>query len=142
MTLALTRPPVLLRLEGAALLALGLLLYWKIGGNWLVFALLLLVPDAGMLGYLVDARVGAAIYNLVHIILFPVILGAGGIIIGNINLESLALIWFAHINMDRMVGYGLKLPSGFKHTHLDLGAFPEATPGGKRLHVSTLRNEG
>ena len=139
MTLVLTRPLVLLRLEGAALLALGLLLYWKIGGNWLALALLLLVPDAGMLGYLVDARIGAATYNVVHIVLFPAILGGAGIITGNMILETLALIWFAHINMDRMVGYGLKLPSGFKHTHLDLGAFPEAPPVGDGLRVPAGR---
>ena len=24
----------------------------------------------------------------------------------------------AHIGIDRALGYGLKLPSGFKHTHL------------------------
>ena len=52
MTRLLTTPTRLLRLESAALLAVSLLLYWKIGGNWLAFALLLLVPDASMVGYL------------------------------------------------------------------------------------------
>ena len=30
----------------------------------------------------------------------------------------LALIWVAHIGMDRLMGYGLKYPSAFKDTHL------------------------
>jgi hypothetical protein len=31
---------------------------------------------------------------------------------------SVALVWFAHIGMDRLMGYGLKYPTGFKDTHL------------------------
>ena len=33
-------------------------------------------------------------------------------------LIQLAAIWFAHIGMDRTVGYGLKYASAFKATHL------------------------
>jgi hypothetical protein len=29
-----------------------------------------------------------------------------------------ALIWLAHIGMDRSLGYGLKLPTAFQDTHL------------------------
>ena len=29
-----------------------------------------------------------------------------------------AVIWTAHIAFDRTLGYGLKLPAGFHHTHL------------------------
>jgi hypothetical protein len=119
---ALTSPLLLLRIEGAALFVLGLILYWKIGGNWLAFFLLLLVPDVGMLGYLANPQIGAATYNLVHIMVLPSILGAIGVLTGNAVVLSLALIWFSHINMDRTVGYGLKLPDAFKHTHLDLAS--------------------
>jgi hypothetical protein len=28
------------------------------------------------------------------------------------------LIWIVHIGMDRMLGFGLKYPTGFKETHL------------------------
>jgi uncharacterized protein DUF4260 len=31
---------------------------------------------------------------------------------------GVASVWFAHIGMDRMAGYGLKYASGFKDTHL------------------------
>src|SRR5437764_12636831 len=116
----LTQPNNLLRLEGGVLFALGLLLYWKIGGNWLAFVLLLLVPDASMAGYLAGDRIGAAGYNIIHLYLLPSILASAGIVSDNKLILSLALIWFAHINMDRLLGYGLKLPTGFKHTHLGI----------------------
>ena len=37
---------------------------------------------------------------------------------GNQLLLLLALIWLAHIGMDRLLGYGLKYSSGFKDTHI------------------------
>lgn len=43
----------------------------------------------------------------------------------------LALIWFAHIGMDRALGYGLKYPSGFRETHLGRIGAPRASRSGK-----------
>jgi hypothetical protein len=31
---------------------------------------------------------------------------------------AVALVWFAHIGFDRVLGYGLKYPTAFAHTHL------------------------
>jgi hypothetical protein len=31
---------------------------------------------------------------------------------------QIALIWLAHIGLDRMLGYGLKYPTEFKDTHM------------------------
>jgi len=111
-------PLVLLRTEGAALLGLSILLYAKFGGSWILFAVLLLAPDLGALGYLRDTRVGATTYDVVHTYLPPAVLGAIGILADNNLCLSVAIIWFGHIGMDRMVGYGLKYPDAFKHTHL------------------------
>ena len=47
-----TKPEILLRIEGALDLALSLIFFEAIQGNWLLFILLLLVPDLAMLGYL------------------------------------------------------------------------------------------
>jgi hypothetical protein len=33
-------------------------------------------------------------------------------------LLALSVIWIAHIGMDRMFGFGLKLPDSFRRTHL------------------------
>ena len=111
-------PLVLLRSEGAALLGLAILLYAKFGGSWILFAVLLLAPDLGALGYVRGTRVGALTYDVVHTYLPPAVLGAIGILAESELTLSVAIIWFGHIGMDRMVGYGLKYPDSFGHTHL------------------------
>ncbi|GAC1391211.1 MAG: DUF4260 domain-containing protein [Candidatus Saccharimonadales bacterium] len=82
------------------------------------FIVLLFTIGIFMLGYLVNPKVGAHVYNIGHSFIVPsalLILGVSGnsrIIVG------LAIIWFAHIAWDRAFGYGLKLETGFKDTHL------------------------
>lgn len=114
-----TGPGVLLRVEGGVLLATAALFYWVNGGSWVLFALLLLAPDVSMLGYLFGTKVGAATYNLAHTYALPAGLAVFGVIAGSPLAVSVALVWFAHIGMDRLVGYGLKYTSGFRDTHLD-----------------------
>ena len=113
------RPAALLRAEGVALLVLSVLLYRVNGGGWLMFGVLLLAPDLSMLGYLAGPQVGAAIYNTFHTYAIPAVVGALGMVFASPLMVALALIWFAHIGMDRTVGYGLKYPSSFKDTHLE-----------------------
>ena len=72
----LTRPRLLLQLEGGVVFLLVLLLYWRIAGNWLLFVVLVLAPDIGMLGYVRNTRIGAAVYNLFHTYVVPLLLGA------------------------------------------------------------------
>lgn len=114
----LTRPRVLLHVEGAVVLVGAGLLYWGLEGNWLLFVVLLLAPDIGMLGFLRNTRVGAATYNLFHTYSVPLGLGAGAWLWGLPWLVLLAVIWVAHIGMDRAAGFGLKYPTHFKDTHL------------------------
>ena len=111
-------PTVLLRVEGGVLLALSVLLYSLNGEGWLVFVLLLLAPDLSALGYLAGPRVGAAVYNAFHTYALSAALAAFGLLGGGSVVVAVALIWFAHIAMDRLLGYGLKYPTGFKDTHL------------------------
>ncbi|MGH3148977.1 MAG: DUF4260 domain-containing protein [Rubrobacter sp.] len=114
----LARPAVVLKVEGVVMLAGSVLLYWLNGEGWWLFALLLLAPDAAMLGYLAGPRVGAAAYNAFHSYPLPAALGIAGIVAGVPFAVALALVWFAHIGMDRAIGYGLKYPNDFKDTHL------------------------
>ncbi len=114
----LLRPAALLRTEGIALLALSVLLYRVNGGSWLLFGVLLFAPDLSMLGYLAGPKVGAAIYNAFHTYAMPAVVGALGMIFASPLAIAVALIWFAHIGVDRTVGYGLKYPTTFKDTHL------------------------
>jgi hypothetical protein len=113
-------PQLLLRTEGAVLLTVSTYIYAEYGRSWLLFALLLLAPDIGMLGYLADTRVGAVTYNLLHTYLGPGILLVVGVAVDSSLTYSIAFIWFAHIGLDRALGYGLKYPDAFTHTHLGL----------------------
>lgn len=114
----MTRTLTLLRLEGLALFAAGVVLYAALGGSWWLFLLLLFAPDLFMLGYLRGPRVGAAVYNLGHVTLVPVLVGLASYALGAPIGVQVAIIWLAHIGMDRMLGYGLKEPTGFQDTHL------------------------
>jgi Domain of unknown function (DUF4260) len=115
---SMSLPAVLLRTEGAALLALTVFGYERYGRSWWLFLILLLVPDVGMVGYLANPRLGAFTYNLMHTYLGPAVLIVVGIAGSSTIALSIGLIWFAHIGMDRLLGYGLKYPTNFKDTHL------------------------
>lgn len=100
------------------MLTAALALYFHAGYGWLALVLLFLAPDLSMLGYLAGPRLGALTYDVVHTYALPVALGLVGVL-GDVGLASqLALIWLAHIGLDRLFGYGLKYPTGFKDTHL------------------------
>lgn len=113
------QPKILLHIEGGVLLIASIVLYAYTGGNWLIFALLILAPDLSALGYLAGNTVGSYTYNLFHTYLLPAILALYGLLAPNPLAFQLAFIWFAHIGGDRLLGYGLKYPTAFKDTHLN-----------------------
>jgi hypothetical protein len=113
-----TKPEILLRIEGAFDLVLSLIFFETIQGNWLLFIGLLLVPDLAMLGYLRGARLGTICYNLVHTLAGPFLMVACAYLTKSLWLLPYALIWTAHIGLDRMLGFGLKHPTRFGDTHL------------------------
>jgi hypothetical protein len=114
----LTRPAILLHIEEALLLTLTVFAYQHLHYSWLLFAILFLTPDLSMLGYLVNPRLGAATYNLVHTLTLPLALLLASYVEHWHLPTELALIWTAHIALDRLLGYGLKYPTFFKDTHL------------------------
>jgi Domain of unknown function (DUF4260) len=111
-------PGILLRVEGWAVFAAAVVLYLDADYSVLALVLLFLVPDVSMVGYLVNPRAGSTTYNAVHTYVGPVALLAIGLLAGGAVATQLALIWLAHIGVDRALGYGLKYPSAFKDTHL------------------------
>jgi hypothetical protein len=107
-----------LQIEGAAIGSIALGAYFLLGGGWLMLALLILAPDIAMLGYLGGKRAGAFAYNFAHTTSLPLaLLGIGWITEQQLAVLT-ALIWLAHIGLDRAIGYGLKTGDGFKTTHL------------------------
>ena len=109
---------ILLRLEGLVLFAAMTALYATWGGSWTVYLLLFLVPDLSFLAYLSDAKFGALAYNAAHSYMAPVMLMTLGFGLASPLTLSIALIWLAHIGIDRALGYGLKYSAGFGFTHL------------------------
>jgi hypothetical protein len=111
---------MILRLEGLAAAALAAVLYARTGATWWLFAALWLVPDLSLLGYLGSAKTGARVYNAIHSYLTPATLALAALLLQSPALLPFALIWINHIGVDRMLGYGLKYPEGFKWTHLGI----------------------
>lgn len=108
----------LLNLEDFAKLAAAYVLTLFIGFEWWVFFAWLLVPDASMIGYLINTRVGAWLYNLVHHQGVAVAVGLTGLYLSDSNVQFAGLLLFGHSAMDRIFGYGLKFSDSFHNTHL------------------------
>jgi hypothetical protein len=108
----------LLRLEGVVLFAGMTLLYALWDGSWWVYAILFLGPDLSFAAYLAGAKAGAIVYNAAHSYLLPVALMTAGLAMASPLVLSIAMIWLAHIGIDRALGYGLKYQAGFAFTHL------------------------
>jgi hypothetical protein len=111
-------PAVLLRLEGAAVLAASVALYADGGWSWLAYLLLFLAPDLSMLAYVAGQRAGTVAYDLVHFAALPIGLGVAGVVSDSGLPVQLALVWLGHIGIDRALGYGLKYPSAFRDSHM------------------------
>jgi hypothetical protein len=111
-------PKIILQLEAAGVLAAAVMAYAWNGGGWLMFAVLFLVPDISMLGYLGGRKLGAAVYNLAHTYMLPAALAAYSLYQSQPLALDIALIWIAHIGFDRLLGLGLKYQTAFRHTHL------------------------
>ena len=108
-----------MHLEGAVAVTLAVFLYYRNHASWGLFAVLFLVPDLSMLGYLANPRAGAAIYNAVHTYIGPALLALYSVGSEDGRLLPVSLIWIAHIGFDRMLGFGLKYATHFKDTHLN-----------------------
>ena len=108
----------LLRLEGLTLFAGMTLLYAVWDGSWWVYAILFLAPDLSFAAYLAGPKVGAIAYNAAHSYMAPVSLMVAGFALSSPLVLSIAMIWMAHIGIDRALGYGLKYAAGFGFTHL------------------------
>ncbi|ESY65726.1 DUF4260 domain-containing protein [Mesorhizobium sp. B283B1A] len=109
---------LIIRLEWAVVAVAAIVFYALSGISWWLFAVLILAPDLSMLGYLGGPRLGAIAYNALHMLIAPVLLLLAGHLLGNAAAIAVALIWIAHIAIDRALGYGLKLSTGFQDTHL------------------------
>lgn len=110
----------LIKLEEAVMAALGIYLLTCFNPGipgWIWFFIFFL-PDIGMLGYLVNAKTGAVMYNIFHHKGLAIIIAMTGYFLKNDIVTVAGILLFAHSSFDRVMGYGLKYYSDFKDTHL------------------------
>lgn len=98
--------------------ALGIFLFSQLPFSWWWFPALLLLPDLSMIGYAVNPRMGAALYNVAHHKATGILAGCAGWWMASPVWMLAGIILFSHAAMDRVFGYGLKFPDDFRHTHL------------------------
>lgn len=108
----------LLKLEEAGQLLLSVILFNQLDYAWWVFPACILLPDLSMIGYIVNTKTGAGVYNFFHHKLVAIIILALGYGLNNSLLILSGVILFGHSAMDRIFGYGLKYTDSFKNTHL------------------------
>jgi hypothetical protein len=118
----------LIALEEWAIFGLCIFLFSRLGFAWWWFPALLLLPDVGMIGYLINPKIGAVTYNLLHHRLVAAAVAAYAIWSGNAIWKLAAVMLFAHISMDRALGYGIKYADSFFHTHLGWIKPPNGAP--------------
>ena len=107
-----------LRIEGLTLFAGATFLYAFWAGPWWLYAALFLAPDLSFAAYLAGPKIGALFYNAAHTTIIPFAMLTVGFGFAPPVVLSVALIWLAHIGIDRALGYGLKYWRGFGFTHL------------------------
>lgn len=105
-----------IRTDAAALFVVTLCACVAMHVSWTWFLVLFLVPDVSMIGYVFGPRAGAVMYNTAHLYAWPAGLLATGLVFHTSWATTAALTWIAHVSFDNVMGYGLKLPTGFEHT--------------------------
>lgn len=120
------------RIEGGllGLAGLAIAIYAQPGWPWWLWLVMLLWPDLSMAGYAAGNRVGAFVYNAFHLYAWgPLLMLAGLAMGGGTAVIAAGALWLAHVGIDRALGYGLKLPGGFRDTHLGWIGGPGQGPG-------------
>ncbi|TPG66408.1 DUF4260 domain-containing protein [Hymenobacter nivis] len=112
----------LLQLEELAELSFAAVVFAHLPYAWWWLPALFLVPDLSMLGYLAGPRAGALAYNLAHHKAVALAVGLAGYGLGSPPLLLAGTVLLLHSAFDRLLGYGLKYGTGFRHTHL--GSMP------------------
>ncbi|SNC61320.1 protein of unknown function [Hymenobacter gelipurpurascens] len=108
----------LLKTEELAQALLALACFATLPYAWWVLPATFLLPDLSMLGYLAGPRVGAAAYNVAHHKGVAIAVGLAGWWLGLPLLLLAGTVLLFHSAFDRLLGYGLKLNTGFHDTHL------------------------
>ncbi|MFN7002694.1 MAG: DUF4260 domain-containing protein [Roseinatronobacter sp.] len=108
------------RIEAAIIFIAAIFLFASLDHSlalWLA-VILFFLPDVSFAGYALGPKVGAVVYNVLHVYALGMVLIAVGFAIDSGTVAALGALWIGHAGFDRMLGFGLKSPDGFKITHL------------------------
>lgn len=109
-----------LKIEELSMFLLGIFMFNQLDFSWWWFLGLILTPDIGMLGYLINTKFGAVTYNLFHHKAIAILIYFVGVYFQNGTIQLIGIILFSHASLDRVFGYGLKYLDAFENTHLGI----------------------
>lgn len=109
---------LIVRAEQLAICGAGVALWLGNGGPPLLLIPAWLLVDLSMVGYLGGPLPGSITYNAAHNLVLPIVLLGLGWWTGTGWLLLAGAVFITHIGLDRALGYGLKLPTDFRDTHL------------------------
>jgi hypothetical protein len=98
----------LIKLEELTLVILSFYLFLALDYAWWWFLLLFFVPDASLIGYLINKKVGAITYNCIHHKALAVLIYLLGSFTRLPALQLAGLVMFGHSSLDRAPGFGLQ----------------------------------
>lgn len=108
----------LIILEEVAMALFSIFIFSTLPCVWWWYPVLILAPDISAVGYLVNNKMGAVLYNLFHHKALGLSCICIGYLLRNDSWILAGAILFGHSSFDRALGYGLKYFKGFKFTHL------------------------
>lgn len=108
------------RLEGLGVFCAALIYFAYLDSGFPIWVsvLIFFAPDLSFAAYAAGPKIGALVYNLVHVYALGAILLVAGLLTADPAMAGIGALMLAHTGFDRALGYGLKTTQGFKHTHL------------------------
>jgi hypothetical protein len=98
----------LIKLEEFALVILSIYLFLALDYAWWWFPLLFFVPDVSLAGYLINPRVGALLYNVIHHKALSVLFYLAGSLTQLPGLQMAGAVMLGHSSFDRALGFELQ----------------------------------
>jgi len=109
----------LLILEELGLLAGSMILFsLTTHFEWWIYAILFFIPDISFAAYLINTKIGSAVYNIFHHKGMMIALIVTGYYAELEWILTVGIVFLGHAAFDRIFGYVLKFSDDFKHTHL------------------------
>ena len=102
----------LIKLEELAFVVLSFYLFLALDYAWWWFPMLFFLPDASLVGYLINRNIGTMTYNLIHHKALAIVLYLAGSFIQWPGLQLAGLVMFGHSSLDRVLGFELQQAEG------------------------------